>query len=150
MRFALLLLAFALLPMGLARADDDDKKEDKKAADPIAGVWKAVSYEQDGQKGDEAPDYVLSFKAGKYSQKNNGMEDETGSYKLDTEKKPHEVTLTIESGRDKGKKQPGIFKVDGDKLTLCLAMPGSDKRPEKFEAGEGSNAILVTFKRDKE
>lgn len=145
----LLMLTLLLVPVAWAWADDE-KKENKKTADPLMGRWKAVSYEQEGRKPDEMPDYELSFKGGKYSQKNNGEEDETGSYTLNTEKRPMQVDLKIESGPDEGKKQPGIFKVEDDKLTLCLAMPGDTKRPEKFETSEEKPGILVIFKRVKE
>lgn len=152
MRQWTLLFALLFIPLGLALADDDAKKDDKKTDDPIAGTWKCVSYEdQRGKReGEEAPDYVLSFKGGKYSQKNNGTEDETGTYKLDTSKKPATIDLDIKTGNDEGKKQPGIFKMDGDKLKICFAMPGGDKRPEKFEIGEGQSGLMVIFKREKE
>ncbi len=145
------LLALLLLPLGLAWADDDEKKDEKKkTADPIVGTWKATSYEQQGQKAEDVPDYVMTFKDGKYSQKNNGTEYETGKYKLGRDKKQQQIDIDILNGNDEGKKQPGIFKIDGDKLIWCFALPGKEGRPEKFETGKDAPYILVEFKRVKD
>ena len=73
------------------------------------------------------------------------------TYKLDTKKTP--FTIDVEAPGEKGS-MLGIFKIDGDTLTICIA--GDDaaggknaERPTKFESPEGSRTILVTFKRAK-
>jgi uncharacterized protein (TIGR03067 family) len=40
----------------------------------------------------------------------------------------------------------GVYKVDGDTLTMCLAGLGA-ARPDGFEAPAGSDRVLVTFRR---
>jgi uncharacterized protein (TIGR03067 family) len=42
----------------------------------------------------------------------------------------------------------GVYKVEGDMLTMCLAGLGT-ARPDTFEAPAGSDRILITFKRVK-
>jgi hypothetical protein len=41
----------------------------------------------------------------------------------------------------------GIYKIDGDTLTMCLSPTG--ERPAKFESTAGGQTILMTFKRMK-
>ena len=58
------------------------------------------------------------------------------------------IDLDIKTGNDEGKKQPGIFKIDGSKLVVALAMPGGEKRPEKLEGGKG--VVFAELKKAKE
>jgi hypothetical protein len=46
-----------------------------------------------------------------------------------------------------GKKQFGIYEIDGDKVKFCFAAPGGD-RPAEFSSKEGSNRILSVWKRE--
>ena len=41
----------------------------------------------------------------------------------------------------------GIYKIEGDKLILCLSMGG--ERPKEFASPAGSKFMLVTCKRAK-
>jgi hypothetical protein len=42
----------------------------------------------------------------------------------------------------------GIYKLDGNTLTLCLAVGGEEaNRPAKFESPAGSMVMLLTLKR---
>jgi uncharacterized protein (TIGR03067 family) len=144
MRYPLLL---ALLAAALIAADDT-KKDDKKTADPLKGTWKAVSTETNGNKRDN-PNYELSFEGGKYKQKNMGVVDEEGEYKLGTDKKPATLDLKILTGMDEGKSQVGIYKIEGDTLTICFALAGDTTRPTDFTAKEDSNRFMVVLKRVK-
>jgi uncharacterized protein (TIGR03067 family) len=146
----MVLKLLACLAVGLLVAGDDAKKEDKdKEAKKIIGTWTAVSMERNGQKAPEEEFKGLSviFAAdGKVTVKTPGKEDTTGKYKLDTTKKVKEITL-VEA--DTEKTLYGIYKIDGDNLTICADDTGADTRPTEFATKEGSTARLVVLKREK-
>jgi uncharacterized protein (TIGR03067 family) len=126
----------------MATAQDGKDKEIK-----IDGSWTATGGNFNGKK---IPDDVfpkimatISFKDGKYSSTVMGKEEESGSYTVDAKKKPAHVDLTITAGKDKGKTQVGLVKIDGDVMTFANAKPGSKDRPKDFEGGDGISVIIL-------
>ena len=67
-------------------------------------------------------------------------------YKVDMKKEPAELELSISAG-GMATTMRGIFKIDGDTLTICLAFAGDT--PTKFESPEGAMTTLITLKRRK-
>jgi uncharacterized protein (TIGR03067 family) len=119
---------------------------------PIVGEWvgeKAVA----GGKEQPVPAGGIHFTFmadGKLVVKEGAKEkSDTGTYKTDPKKDPAEIDIIS----PEEKKEPtvqGIFKVDGDTLTLCFGRgKAGPARPTKFEAPEGSDAIVITLKRVK-
>jgi uncharacterized protein (TIGR03067 family) len=77
--------------------------------------------------------------------------DYTCKVKFDPEAKPHAtIDLTIEDGPEdaKGKVSKAIYKLEGEKLTLCVSLPGKD-RPKAFEQTP-DEAYLFDLKKKKE
>ena len=61
---------------------------------------------------------------------------------------PGTIDFEHTEGELKGKAWKGIFRLDGDTLTVCDNAPDMEKsRPAAFEAGIGSGYVLVTFER---
>ncbi|MDB5351410.1 MAG: hypothetical protein JWN86_2657 [Planctomycetota bacterium] len=72
----------------------------------------------------------------------------TGITKIDSTKTPKEIDVMDESGMKNARTQLGIYKLDGDTYTYCVAPPGKP-RPTEFASKEGSRHSLVVSKREK-
>ena len=53
-----------------------------------------------------------------------------------------------DGGKDRGERVLGIYKLDGDRLTICMAAPGKPM-PSEFKAEKGSGCPLRPFIRGK-
>jgi RNA polymerase sigma factor (sigma-70 family) len=132
-------LALADKP-AVANKDEAPKDEEK-----ILGTWALVSFEEGGQ---EAPAEAIKeakviFAAdGKMAVK-QGVKEQEFTYKLDPAKKPKEFSGTNAQGRT----VLGIYKLDGDTLTVCYDRGGG--RPTEFASKGGTTVVLEVLKREK-
>ena len=122
--------------MGVIVAD-----EPKKPAATLEGTWTVVSVEHDGKaaqgtdlkKGDK-----LVVKGDGY--RFDAAYKEEGTFKVDAAKTPATIDLTD----SRKQASHGIYKLDGNRLTLCF-WPG--ERPAAFKSSP--TALLVEFERKK-
>jgi uncharacterized protein (TIGR03067 family) len=59
---------------------------------------------------------------------------------------PQTIDYRNLAGAHKGKAQQGIYKFEGDVLTVCVALPGA-ARPREFESLAGDGRTLTVWKR---
>jgi len=146
MRYALLFLAIGYLMVGSSTADE---KTAKKDLDALQGVWKVEGLTQDGKQATAAQlkEMTFTIKDNKYTVMVGGKEAESGTIKLDPDKKPKTIDFSIQTGNDKGKSQQGIYELNGDNLKFCMSAPGKADRPIKLAAAANSGHILTTLKR---
>ncbi|MBI1321722.1 TIGR03067 domain-containing protein [bacterium] len=133
------LLLFAGIQV--SNAEDATKAELKK----LEGTWQLVSAVTDGKAA--AEDFVAKvqviIKDGKHSVKIDG---ETAVKEIpvavDPSTDPKSTTDTLPDGQT----ILGIYELEGDKLTSCVAKPGQ-ARPKAFAAEAGSGLTLRVFRR---
>jgi uncharacterized protein (TIGR03067 family) len=104
-----------------------------------------VSFEEGGEKApaEAIKEAKVTFAAdGKMTVKQGANEQEF-TYELDPAKKPKEFSGTNAQGRT----VLGIYKLDGDTLTVCCARGGD--RPTEFASKEGTTVVLEVLKREK-
>ena len=125
-----------------------DKKAPAKEPPTIVGEWAAESSTRGGKPDNPPAGTTITFTAdGKVLFKEGAdKKAEEGTYKADPKKTPAELDV-VPPTAEKGPTILGIYKIEGDTLTICLTM-GSD-RPKDFAAPAGTEVMLVTCKRAK-
>ena len=139
---------FTTLILVVAVGAPAPKAEPKKEAPTVVGKWVPENAMVGGRPDNPPPGTTFEFTAdGKFVMTTDGnVRPEMASYTADPKKDPAEVDIEGPGG----KKEPpirGIFKTDGDTLTLAMSKDGT--RPTKFESPAGSRVMVMTLKRAK-
>jgi uncharacterized protein (TIGR03067 family) len=144
----LIFVMAAPLPLGADNGDDVHKE--LKA---LEGKWKAVAMEAGGKPfpKDRIPDFMFIVAANGKSTGQSPQGEYQATITVDPKKSPKTIDNLHESGAQKGKKQYGIYKLEGDKWTVCMTRPGvaEGDRPKDFATKETANVVFV-FERLKE
>jgi uncharacterized protein (TIGR03067 family) len=122
---------------GASRALGDDKPQ-SELLKPFQGTW---STDGDGL------DAKWTFEGEKVKATVNGTEYACTA-KVDTKAKPFAtIDLAIDDGPEdaKGKTSKGIYKLEGEKLTICTSAPGKD-RPKEFTQVEDESYLFAMKK----
>jgi uncharacterized protein (TIGR03067 family) len=144
------LLAVTAVPLLLAAGTDDDVKKELKG---LQGTWKTVGMEAGGKSfsKEETMDFTIVIAE---DGKSTGRTPE-GEFRItitvNPKKNPKTIDNLHETGEEQGKKQYGIYKLGGDKFTVCMSPPGSAEgdRPKEFATKDTTNVVFV-FERVKE
>jgi RNA polymerase sigma-70 factor (ECF subfamily) len=141
--------ALADKPPAAAKAD---KKVAAKETDAekLQGTWKAISFENAGKPAAEnvVKDFRLVIGENKFTFSPTGNKNQS-TFTVDPSKEPKEITLTPLQGPMKGRPVTGIYRLEGDTLTLCVCNV-SDKpgdKPDAFKTEKGDGRGLIVLKR---
>lgn len=120
-------------------------------AKQIIGKWRIHQMMIDGEtidtKGEDMGDFTFEAGGKLITREVTGSKKEkikNGTYKLDASKTPAEIDLV--EGKDSN--MPGIVKIAGDTLTICVLDLGP--RPTDFVSPKGSLAAVMVLKRVKQ
>jgi uncharacterized protein (TIGR03067 family) len=136
--------------IGLLSAAAQKEGADQKELEKFQGKWVPVSTTIDGNAldEDEIKNRSLVYKGEKITFLYKDKERGTASVKIDPSKSPAQIDTTFGSGPGKGATLKGIYKFDGDMLTICNCGPGKD-RPTEFASKPGSGTLLFVHQRAK-
>jgi uncharacterized protein (TIGR03067 family) len=137
-------------PVLLTAGDDDDVRKELKA---LEGRWKVVALEVGGKPlpKEGIPDFTFIVAANGKSTGQTPQGEYQATITVDPKKSPKTIDSGHESGAYKGKKQYGVYKLDGDKWTVCMTAPGvaEGDRPKDLNSKDAANVVFV-FERLKE
>jgi uncharacterized protein (TIGR03067 family) len=144
---AFISISSAVAVAAVAAVGEDSKQEE---IDRLEGKWKVVSIKVKGMEIDTvAVEFDFEGKKWASKPKNEGTKNGTGSFEIDPTTEPKSIDLLPTDGRDKC--LPGIYKIDGDELRLCV--PTEDaarplKRPDSFDS-KGKDCVVFVMRREK-
>ena len=143
-----------VLVVPAARADKPPLgKAALKELKALEGKWKAVGGEAGGAPfpKETVPDLTLVVAAGGKATGRTSQDEFRFTMVVHPKQKPKSIENLHESGPDKGKTQYGIYKLQGDKFTVCMTPAGSEEgdRPKSFRTKESTDVVFV-FERIKE
>jgi uncharacterized protein (TIGR03067 family) len=143
-------LACLVLGIMLGASQPAKKDEAKDPAELLQGGWSMVLLFTNGEEtpAELAKSGELVVVDDEYRPK-LGATVEVTTFKLDATKSPKTIDFTHTSGFSKGQIEKGIYKIDGDDLTVCRALNPERDRPTEFAAPAGSELMLVVWKRSK-
>jgi uncharacterized protein (TIGR03067 family) len=141
--------SLALAAMFLAPVESNSQAVQNEQKE-LDGSWALVSSEVNGKKlpDEESNSLTLVVKDGKATLQYDSKPVSVATMTLDPTKTPKRLDINVVSGQSEGKKSLAIYKLDGDKLTMCWTLFDVDRdRPTEFATKPGAGLLLVTYQR---
>jgi uncharacterized protein (TIGR03067 family) len=144
----LFLIGLAIAAISLARAGDNPAATNDLAQ--LQGEWTMVSGSADGQP---MPDDLgqRMKRVCKGDEVTVTMGEEIflkAKFTLDASQHPKTIDYAMTGGFTAGKKQFGIYELNGDTFKACFAKPGAE-RPADFTSKPGDGRTVSVWKREK-
>src|SRR3954462_9347953 len=125
-------------------AGDDDMHKELKA---LEGKWKVVALEAGGKPlpKEAVPDFLYIVSADGKTIGRTGKSEYQAKMSVDPTKNPRTIDNAHETGQHSGKKQFGIYKMEGGKWIVCMTAPGAAEsdRPKSFDTTGTANVVFI-------
>jgi uncharacterized protein (TIGR03067 family) len=135
----------------MASADETKDAAIKKDRQQLAGTWRIVTLEVNGNKAKEEDAKKLTVVNGPdetWVLLSEGKEIGKGTNELDPTKTPKTIDLTVTDSDGQTKVYPGIYELGEKTRKLCFAPAGKDRPAELASTASGNEHILVVFERE--
>jgi uncharacterized protein (TIGR03067 family) len=137
-----------IVAAGLVLGQDN---EVKKELERLQGTWNLVGRELDGKMASEDDIKLLEGKlvitGDKATYTARGDDAREVTIKIDPTAQPRAIEWTITKGPAKGEKVLAIYKIEGDRLTVCSGT--SERRPKQFATKAGSPFVIIVWQKQK-
>jgi uncharacterized protein (TIGR03067 family) len=142
------------------RIEVDDPKQVEIVGEPdtvkaerkqLSCTWQAVSYALNGQKAsdeDMKKVKLIIDRNGDTRAQQEGKTFIASTTGIDPTRNPKFIDIAFTEGDPRGRTSLGIYKLEGDVLTICRSAPGQP-RPERFSSEPGSGHTLMSYRREK-
>jgi uncharacterized protein (TIGR03067 family) len=136
--------------LALSAGADPLDKAALKELKALEGDWALVRLEAGGKKHEPGADEQakLTFQGTKWSFSATGEQGEVVA--LGTSSSPKLIDLKKTRRGGGAVVREGIYKVDGDTLTLALYQGTEKKRPTSFDTPTEAGTVVFVFKRTKQ
>jgi uncharacterized protein (TIGR03067 family) len=113
------------------------------------GVWRCASLRRDGKEADQAVvrPITRSVDGDRVVWRRDGKSFSASTIVLDPGADPKTIDVHADGGPGRDKVVRGVYKIEGDRLTLCTADP-DEPRPDAFRAEAGDRWTLMVFERE--
>jgi uncharacterized protein (TIGR03067 family) len=148
-----IICALVVMTTPLLLAADTDVRKEIKA---LQGKWKTVAGEAAGKPFPPFPKdgfgaFTIVIAADGKSTGQTPFVEYQFSITVNPKNNPKTIEILHESGEQKGKRQYGIYQLEGHKFIFCMTPLGSAEadRPKDFTTKDTANVVFV-FERVKE
>jgi uncharacterized protein (TIGR03067 family) len=107
----------------------------------LEGRWQVVSWQDGNTKlaSDQISGVAVTFSGNTVTFTQNGLSIGTGTFSADSAQNPATIDLKVSGMAD----SIGIYSLDGETLTLCMARQADAGRPAEVATGESTLVIVL-------